>query len=66
MRPAALVRVRKLERVLRAGAVVKIYVTQRARIGKYTRVKIRAGKAPARIDMCLPPDSWRPVRCPGL
>jgi PKD domain-containing protein len=66
VRPASLVRIKKLERVLRAGAVVKVYVTQRDRIGKYTRVKIRAGKAPARIDMCLAPNSWRPVHCPGL
>jgi hypothetical protein len=66
VRPAALVRVRKLERVLRAGATVKIYVTKRGVIGKFTRVKIRAGKAPARIDLCVPPGSWRPIRCPGL
>jgi PKD domain len=66
VRPAALVRVKKLERVLRAGATMKIYVTQRGVIGKFTRVKIRAGKAPARIDLCVPPGSWRPIRCPGL
>jgi hypothetical protein len=66
VKSASLVRVKKLERLLRAGAVVKIYVTQRGRIGKYTRVKIRAGKAPARIDKCLAPNSWRPINCPGL
>jgi PKD repeat protein len=66
VRPAALVRVKKLERVLRAGAVVKVYVTQRGVIGKYTRVRIRAGKAPARIDLCVPPGMWRPIRCPGF
>jgi hypothetical protein len=66
VKSASLVRIKKLERLLRAGAVVKVYVTQRARIGKYTRVKIRAGKAPARLDMCLPPGSWHPIRCPGL
>jgi hypothetical protein len=63
---AALVRVRKLERVLRAGATVKVYVTQRGLIGKYTLLKIRAGKPPARRDLCVPPQSWRPIRCPGL
>ena len=66
VKSARLVRVKRLERLLRAGAVVKVYVTQRDRIGKYTRIKIRAGKAPARIDMCLPPGAWRPIRCPGL
>jgi PKD repeat protein len=66
VRPAALVRVKKLERVLRAGATVKVYVTQRGLIGKYTRLKIRAGKPPARTDLCVPPESWRPIRCPGL
>jgi hypothetical protein len=66
VRPAALVRVKKLERVLRAGTTIKVYVTQRGVIGKYTRVKIRAGKPPARTDLCVPPESWRPVRCPGL
>jgi hypothetical protein len=66
VRPAALVRVKKLERVLRAGATVKVYVTQRGLIGKYTLLKIRAGKPPARRDLCVPPQSWRPIRCPGL
>jgi PKD domain len=66
VRPAARVRVKKLERVLRAGATVKVYVTQRGVIGKFTRLRIRAGKAPARADLCLPPESWHPIRCPGL
>jgi PKD repeat protein len=66
VRPAALVRVKKLERVLRAGATVKVYVTKRGLIGKYTQLKIRAGKPPARRDLCVPPGSWRPIRCPGL
>jgi hypothetical protein len=66
VRPAALVRVKKLERVLRAGTTVKVYVTQRGVIGKYTRLKIRSGKPPARTDLCVPPESWHPIRCPGL
>ncbi len=66
VRAAALVRVKRLERVLYAGATVRVYVTQRDTIGKYTRVKIRAGKPPARTDLCLPPGSWHPIRCPGF
>jgi hypothetical protein len=66
VRPAARVRVRKLERVLRKGATVKVYVTKRGTIGKYTRIRIRTRKAPARVDLCLPPKSWHPIRCPGL
>ncbi len=59
------VRVRKLERLLRAGVTVKVYVTRPGTIGKFTRLRIRAGKAPARKDLCLAPRSWRPIRCPG-
>jgi PKD repeat protein len=66
VRLASRVRVKKLERVLRAGTKIRVYITQRGLIGKYTSVKIRAGKAPARRDLCLAPGSWRKMRCPGL
>jgi hypothetical protein len=59
-----LVRVRALQRTYRAGATIEIRVTQPRRIGKYTRVRTRLGKAPLRIDRCLRPGSTRPVRCP--
>jgi hypothetical protein len=52
-------------RVLRPGAVVQIFVTKPGTIGKYTRLRIRAGKGPSRVDRCLPPGAARPARCPG-
>ena len=58
------VRVRALQRSYRPGATIEIRVTQRRKIGKYTRVKTRRGKAPLRIDRCLMPGRTRPVRCP--
>jgi hypothetical protein len=58
------VRVRALHRSYRPGAAIEIRVTQRRKIGKYTRVRTRRGKAPLRIDRCLMPGSTRPVRCP--
>ena len=50
-------------RVLRPGAVVRVWVTKPGAIGKYTRFRIRAGKPPSRIDRCLMPGDRRPVRC---
>jgi len=58
------VRVRKLQRSYRPNATIEIRVTQSGKIGKYTRVKTRRGKAPSRIDRCLMPSSTRPVKCP--
>jgi hypothetical protein len=58
-------RIRKLQRSYRPGVSVEIRVTQARKIGKYTRVRTRRGKAPTRIDRCLmPDDSTEPVRCP--
>jgi plastocyanin len=58
-------RVRRLERLLRPGIVIKVVVTRSDAIGKYTRFKIRKGKPPARVDRCVNPGSSRPVTCPG-
>ena len=60
------VRVRRLERLLRPGVRVRVFVTGQNAIGKYTRFRIRSGKAPARVDRCLNPGSWRPVLCPSF
>ncbi len=58
------VRFRPLERSVRAGTVIEIFVGSPKAIGKYTRFDIRAGKAPLRRDLCLAPGSSRPTRCP--
>ena len=62
----ATVRIRRLERLLRPGVRVRVYVTQRGAVGKYTRFRFRAGKGPVRTDSCLIPGSWAPVECPVL
>jgi PKD repeat protein len=64
-RAAKLVRVRRLERLLRPGVTIKIFVTRPDAIGKYTRFRIRRGTPPGRMDRCLMPGSRRPVRCPA-
>jgi hypothetical protein len=62
---ARLLRVRSLQRSYAPRATIEIRVTQGHRIGKYTRLTTRRGKAPLRIDRCLKPGSTRPVRCPA-
>jgi PKD repeat protein len=57
------VRVRSLERRLRAGAVIEVFVTAPGRIGKYARITIRSNAAPARRDLCLQPGKSKPVAC---
>ena len=58
------VRVRRFaRRILRAGAVVQVWVTRPEEIGKYTRLRIRRGKRPTRVDRCLMPGSKRPAPC---
>jgi PKD repeat protein len=64
-RAAKQVRVRRLERLLRPGVKIQVFVTRPNVIGKYTRFRIRRGKPPARVDRCVRPDSSRPVRCPA-
>ena len=58
------VRVRSLERRLRRGAVIEVFITAPGRIGKYTRFTIRSNAAPARRDLCLQPGKSKPVACP--
>jgi PKD repeat protein len=65
VRIASLVRIRALERhFLRTGTRLEIYIRKPGLIGKYTRFRIRSGKAPARLDRCLLPGGRRPIRCP--
>ena len=58
------VRVRRLERRLRRGAIIEVFVTAPGRIGKYTSFTIRSNAAPARRDLCLQPGKSKPVACP--
>lgn len=59
-------RLRGVERRLRVGAVVQVFVTQKGRVGKYTRFVIRSGRAPRRVDSCARYGARRPTRCPAL
>ena len=46
---------RKLSRTYRAGTIIEVRVTKSETIGKFTRLRIRAGQNPARLDRCLQP-----------
>jgi hypothetical protein len=59
-----LVSFRGLQRRLRAGTRISIYVTQPRRIGRYTAYRMRPGRRPARQDRCLRLASLRFRRCP--
>jgi hypothetical protein len=55
---------RALQRSFAAGTVIEIRVTKPETIGKFTRLRIRAGQSPARLDRCLRPGRPnKPVRC---
>jgi hypothetical protein len=56
-------RLRSLERNFSSGAVIELRVVKRGRVGKYTRIRIRRGHVPSRVDRCLNPGSSRPRRC---
>jgi hypothetical protein len=62
---AGVIRVRRLEhRLLRAGVVIEIAITEPGMIGKYTRLVVRKGKPPKRTDRCLVSQLGEPVACP--
>ena len=48
-------RFRRAQRTFRAGQVLEIRVTGGNRIGKFTRITFRRGRAPRRVDSCLTP-----------
>ncbi|HEU0025100.1 MAG TPA: hypothetical protein VFQ12_10730 [Thermoleophilaceae bacterium] len=59
------VRFRRLQRRLRAGTVIEVFVTQPGSVGKYTRFRIRGRRrAPVRVDDCVVPGAKRPRSCP--
>jgi hypothetical protein len=64
-RGSVIVRFRRLERLLPAGVQVRVYVTKRGVIGKYTRLRFRRRHSPARTDRCLMPGKWTPIVCPS-
>ena len=64
IRRRAGLRIKGLERLLRSGTVITIVVRKGNTIGKYTRLRIRRGAPPARIDRCVRPGAARPSACP--
>ena len=64
VRRRAGLRIRGLERRLRAGTVITIIVRKGNTIGKYTRLRIRRGAPPARIDRCIRPGATPAQRLP--
>jgi large repetitive protein len=59
-----LLHLKAFERRLRAGTKIFVSVTMNGFIGKHTVFTIQRGKAPKRVDLCLPPGAKRPSACP--
>jgi hypothetical protein len=57
-------RVRGVERLVPAGAVMEVLVSRGDRVGKFTRFKFRQNRRPVRSDGCLWPGSTRMAPCP--
>ena len=57
-------RIGRFERFLPAGTRITLRVTRPERIGKYVRLRIRAGRPPARTDACVVPGTSGPSPCP--
>jgi Bacterial Ig-like domain len=55
----------RLGRPVRFGVTLEILVYKSGEIGKYTRLVIRRGKLPERVDMCLDAAGAKPVVCPS-
>ena len=54
----------RLARTYQAGTVIEVRVTKSETIGKFTRLRIRAGENPARLDRCLLPGRPnKPIDC---
>jgi hypothetical protein len=56
-------RLSQLERRLRAGVKIQIFITSPGTIGKYTSFTILRGKSPRRADRCVRYGSTQPFRC---
>lgn len=57
-------RVRAFERTFRSGVILRVYVVQEGRTGKFTSFKIKRRHVPARTDRCLRGVSLVPRLCP--
>ena len=55
----------RLERFLPGGVELRVFVSKKGMVGKYTRIRIRKVALPARVDRCLLPDSTKPTGCPA-
>jgi hypothetical protein len=55
---------RRFERSLTAGVILEIKISKPGTIGKYTRLTIRHGKLPTRVDSCLDSSGFKPIACP--
>lgn len=62
---AATVEFRKFQRLLPAGVILEVRVFKPGETGKYTRLAIRRGKLPARLDRCLGAAGEQPIACPS-
>ncbi len=56
---------RSFERFLRPGAVVEVLVTKPGTLGKYMRLRVRRGRVPERVDLCLDAAGVKPMACPA-
>src|SRR5438128_12348404 len=59
------VRFRRFERFLPAGLSLEVRVSPAGQIGKDTRVLLRHGKAPRRVDSWLRPVGNAGISCPS-
>jgi hypothetical protein len=44
--------------------MIRVFVVRQGAIGKYTRLRIRKGKPPARVDRCVTSVNQKPFACP--
>ncbi|HEY2181400.1 MAG TPA: Ig-like domain-containing protein, partial [Solirubrobacteraceae bacterium] len=54
-----------LERPLRAGVVLEVRISRAGQIGKYTRLVVRRGRLPQRVDLCVEPAGVKAIACPA-
>jgi hypothetical protein len=55
----------RLERPLRAGVVLEVRIFKAGQIGKYTRLVVRRGRLPQRLDLCVDSAGGKAIACPA-